>query len=322
MGADMQTIWSLLSEYGGAAFPNTIREHLTEWWDRGTAQTPIEADRARILQRLRCAELEAQIKDCPSGSLSLQDVLRVIDCLWSKYGPLEAVVDPVKSRRVKNYLASHLSETLLAQDPALLQRLRPLIEKNHHAAAVRQEQRNREQEERTNRRADLLALVEGNVARFIPDLPNERLEDIRWIILEAPDSFSAERQLFDKFGAWNWDWQPIVGMEMTMLYADRFLVRCCTEEYSTRQVRWLVHPGACRFCREMNGRVFTVVDPNMPGKDPLTQVWVGKAADLARGGFGPYSRVIRPSQRKPPVIPYCRRCRCSWVPQVEIPLKP
>jgi hypothetical protein len=89
-------------------------------------------------------------------------------------------------------------------------------------------------------------------------------------------------------------------------------------------IRREAYRGACAFCKSINGRVFTVVDPAKPDKDWEAEVWVGKtnfgrsASPKKREGDrlverGPEERWTVPAGLVHP------NCRGVWLPAPSAP---
>ncbi len=182
-------------------------------------------------------------------------------------------------------------------------------------------------------RAHLLAMAEDQVARFIPDLTIKERDLVRTLFfdylrrghhgtgwtwngcyyssLEQTMGFTLYRATGNA-DFLNWNWDTIVVTERTMFYANRFLAE---QIEPGQQVRWLACRTECQHCRVYEGQRFTVVEPGTPRKDPMTQVWVGKWADLSPSGPGPYSAV---ASCREPVVPLHEHCRCIWTHYVEL----
>lgn len=84
---------------------------------------------------------------------------------------------------------------------------------------------------------------------------------------------SLQGRLLDTFGTLNRDWRRIAITEATEMLDQGFVASIPHGGKIKRVERY---HGACPFCRSIDGRVMTVVDPAAPDKDGETQVWVGK----------------------------------------------
>lgn len=84
---------------------------------------------------------------------------------------------------------------------------------------------------------------------------------------------SLQTKLLDTFGTLNRDWRRIAVTEATE-NVNQGMVAATPAGAKLRRVE--KYRGACAFCRSIDGRVFTVVDPSKPDKDGELEVWVGK----------------------------------------------
>lgn len=89
----------------------------------------------------------------------------------------------------------------------------------------------------------------------------------------AAASEALQSKLLDEFGAMNRDWRRIAVTESTENCNQGFVA---AQPYGSRVRRVEKYRGACPFCRSIDGKVFTVVDPSATDKDGDTQVWTGK----------------------------------------------
>jgi hypothetical protein len=85
--------------------------------------------------------------------------------------------------------------------------------------------------------------------------------------------WSLQSSLLDEFGILNRDWRRVALTEAGRNANEGYIAALPT---GARVRRVEAYEGACSFCRAINGRVFTVVDPGKKDKDGATEVWVGK----------------------------------------------
>jgi hypothetical protein len=85
--------------------------------------------------------------------------------------------------------------------------------------------------------------------------------------------WSLQSSLLDEFGILNRDWRRVALTEAGR-NANEGYIAALPPGSRVRRVE--AYEGACSFCRAINGRVFTVVDPAKKDKDGATEVWVGK----------------------------------------------
>lgn len=82
-----------------------------------------------------------------------------------------------------------------------------------------------------------------------------------------------QTRLLGEFATLNRDWRRIAVTEATENVNQGF-VAAMTPGTKLRRVE--KYRGACAFCRGIDGRVVTVVEPSKPEKDGDTEIWVGK----------------------------------------------
>jgi hypothetical protein len=113
--------------------------------------------------------------------------------------------------------------------------------------------------------------------RAITEVTRHKLRQIivdhqQAVFLGAPAG-GLESKLLDTFGTLNRDWRRIAVTEATE-NADQGFVASCKPGTRIRRVE--KYRGACAFCRSIDGRIMTCVDPAKPEKDGENEVWVGK----------------------------------------------
>jgi len=166
-----------------------------------------------------------------------------------------------------------------------------------------------------------------NIGRGITNASPVQRQKVREIILDTEDPWQVEQRLIDDFGDLNRDWRKIAVTERAILLSERHLAQFhdpssfeSKRRDKDKNVKWLPHPGSCIYCRALNGRVFTVVEPSKTHKDPEKEVWVGKIGENFGRRLNPYKRLpsgrlrLRTSdEKKAPVMPLHEHCRCCWV---------
>lgn len=80
-------------------------------------------------------------------------------------------------------------------------------------------------------------------------------------------------RLFDAFGQYNRDWRRIAITEAGEIKNQGFIALQAPGEFVRRVERYR---GACTFCRNLDGRVFKVVEPDDADKDGTKEIWAGK----------------------------------------------
>jgi hypothetical protein len=129
------------------------------------------------------------------------------------------------------------------------------------------------------------------------------------------------QRLFDAFGQLNRDFRRIAVTEAGECCNQGFVA---AQNADSRIKRKEAYRGACKFCRSIDGKTYTVVDPAKPDKNGQTEVWLGKtnigrsAAPMMRQGG---TLVERPAAERwwPAAGVQHPHCRGSWLPVSEKP---
>lgn len=86
-------------------------------------------------------------------------------------------------------------------------------------------------------------------------------------------SSSLQTKLLDAFGEMNRDWRRIAVTEAGEAQLQGYIANLKPGAKVKRVERY---NGACAFCRRIDGKVATVVDPAAQEKDPDNEIWLGK----------------------------------------------
>lgn len=161
-----------------------------------------------------------------------------------------------------------------------------------------------------DRAGSRIEYAQHRAAAYVTRLRDDARERMRqtlyaWELDGARSVAHLEGTLRDQFATLNRDWRRIAITEAAFSRNNGFLASLTP---GTR-VRWSAARDACRHCRRLHDREFTVVDASDPNKDEDAQVWVGKV----RVGY----RVYRDEATdeyviEHPAIPLHPHCRCSW----------
>lgn len=133
-----------------------------------------------------------------------------------------------------------------------------------------------------------------------------------------------QTRLLGEFAILNRDWRRIAVTEATENVNQGFVASMAPGAKLRRVEKYR---GACAFCRAIDGRVATVVEPSKPDKNGDTEIWVGKTN---------VGRSAAPNKRVGPVLvergPEERwwlaagaqhpHCRGAWVRSTGIPDDP
>jgi hypothetical protein len=130
---------------------------------------------------------------------------------------------------------------------------------------------------------------------------------------------SLETKLLDAFGTLNRDWRRIAVTEAGNAQTVGYVASL---PMGAKVKRVEQYKGACAFCRKIDNKVVTVVDPAMDNKDPETMIWVGK--DNIGRSASPRKRVGDLLVDREPhemwqipaglVHPHCRG---RWIPTIQ-----
>jgi hypothetical protein len=130
---------------------------------------------------------------------------------------------------------------------------------------------------------------------------------------------SLETKLLDQFGMLNRDWRRIAVTEAGEAQTQGYVASLPP---GTKVKRVEQYRNACAFCRKIDGRVVTIVEPGAANKDWENQIWVGKS-NVGRSA-SPRKRVGQVFKEREPdemwtvpaglVHPHCRG---RWVATVQ-----
>lgn len=128
-----------------------------------------------------------------------------------------------------------------------------------------------------------------------------------------------ESKLLDKFGVLNRDWRRIAVTEAGEAQTQGYIASMAP---GTKVKRVEQYKNACAFCRKIDGKVVTIVDPAKEPKDWDNEIWVGKS-NVGRSA-SPRKRVGNVFKEREPeemwTIPAGLahpHCRGRWVPTIQ-----
>lgn len=140
----------------------------------------------------------------------------------------------------------------------------------------------------------------------------------RQLGIKGPGS-SLETKLLDKFGTLNRDWRRIAVTEAGEAQTQGYIA---SQAPGSKVKRVEQYRNACAFCRRIDGKVVTIVDPAKPEKDWDNEIWVGKS-NVGRSA-SPRKRVGDTFVERDPdemwTIPAGLahpHCRGRWVPTIQ-----
>lgn len=127
------------------------------------------------------------------------------------------------------------------------------------------------------RAAENVRNVNDALRHSIKSVVLESLEQGFQLAGGAPPQAGAQQaltqRLFDAFGQHNRDWRRIAVTEAGEIKNQGFIAQQTPGEYVRRVERYR---GACTFCKNLDGRVFKVVEPGDADKDGRREIWAGK----------------------------------------------
>lgn len=130
---------------------------------------------------------------------------------------------------------------------------------------------------------------------------------------------SLETKLLDRFGQLNRDWRRIAVTESGESLNQGYIASMAP---GTKVKRVEQYRNACSFCRKIDGKVVTIVDPAKEPKDWDNEIWVGKS-NVGRSA-SPRKRVGDAFIEREPeemwTIPAGLahpHCRGRWVPTIQ-----
>lgn len=268
----------------------------------------------------KCRKLERKLTEVEPGTLSLETYLDVIDCWLWRYLPPALAAQQAQRRAVQQYLVGLSRYAADVHEAAVAVALVATLPTTRTQA--------RDRFPLTTFDEARIRIAEASAGRNIQSITARTRTAIQDVLInaerrrvatgqEAYDPRPLEQQLRDTFADLNRDWRRIAVTETATHASEAYLSRFAPGA----KVRWLAHPGACRYCESQHGKVFTVVAPDKAHKDPETEVWVGKQAENIGRAIAKRKRlengevVARTADELViPAIPSHANCRCLYVP--------
>lgn len=219
-----------------------------------------------------------RLESKPSALYDLDDWLTLADYLIHRYLPDGVIQTEADYLTVRAALAGKIQATIDAQasaihpDMATAAVLIDLVPTTFRAIPERV---------LTQVETATLAVARARAAENISDLVASTRHRMKRIIIEhvqaqvlgQPEGLALKQVLLDSFGTLNRDFRRIAVTEAGEACNQGFI----TAQRPGQQVRRQeAYRGACPFCKAINGKVYTVVDPAKPAKNGETEVWTGK----------------------------------------------
>ena len=222
------------------------------------------------------AEVRFQLERKPPADYTLDDWLMLVEWLIARYLPDGVINSEAEYLTVKAAILGKLQATMPEQPrrSPLLDRIVELVPTRFRAVANRV-LRPLEWAILKVAHARAADSIERVAASTKAKMKTIVIEHVQAMILgQGPGTAQAlEQRLFDEFGQINRDFRRIAVTETGEAVNQGVIAAL---PYGSKVRRVEAYRGACEFCRSINGKVFTVVDPAAPDKDGATQVWVGK----------------------------------------------
>lgn len=255
-----------------------IQDHLAIYLT-GEPAGPLAKALAPTWQPMSRPELEAarlRLEDIAPADFTWQDWLDLIDVLLALYLPDNVIRTEAEHLTVRAALAGKLAAAALARGVPddLAARAAEMLPTEFVRIPPR-----------------ILSAVEANVIRFaqasaaisMADVTEQARSRMRRVCAEHVQAQvlgqkegthqHLKSRLLDTFGTLNRDWRRIAVTEAVEAHGQGFVA---SQRPGQKVRRQEAYRGACPFCKELNGRLFTVVDPAKPAKDGQREVWVGK----------------------------------------------
>ncbi len=264
----------------GLAYLDTVQAELQKWAagkyhkagevpprPLGTMQrwTQAEADLVRIYLRA-----------LPPADWTLQDHMMMVDYVFQRYLPPDALVAEAEWMATRSTLMGKVQANL-DKPPTISQADTILVALPNTVAAAL------EQFPLTRTQQAVLDVAAARGAEYVTNFADDARRRLRGIIRRhAEESMlrvrgtpgqSLQTQLVDAFADLNRDWRRIAVTEAGNNALVGFIASL---KPGTKVKRVEQYMNACPHCRKIDGRVMTVVAPEKPGKNPDTEVWVGK----------------------------------------------
>jgi hypothetical protein len=295
-------------------------------WHAGARHRPGErmARPAGAMERWNDAERELvklYLEHLPPAQWSLDDHMMSIDFLAQRYLPLDDMRTEAEWLATRSSLMGRVqanmdgvtakqADVLLAAMPSTVQ------------AAM-------DQFGGTPAQATTMQFAATRCAENVRNLANDARHRMRTTIadhvqaleLGAPvvGGSSLETKLLDQFGTLNRDMRRIAVTEAGEAQTQGYV---SSMPPGTKVKRVEQYRNACAFCRRIDGRVVTIVEPGAADKDWDTQIWAGKN-NIGRSA-SPRKRVGSVFKEREPeemwtvpaglVHPHCRG---RWVPTIQ-----
>lgn len=268
------------------------------------------------------AEARLRLEEKPPSRYTLDDWLLLVDFLIQTYLPDGVIQEMADYLSVRATMMGQIQAAMGTRqlDAPTLSSLSELVPTSFARVPMR---------ELTPVEIQVLRIAKARAAMHISDVTEQTRGRMKTIIIEHVQAMmlgqkegTSERlrsRLFDSFGTLNRDFRRIAVTESGEAMNTGFIA---AQRPGQKVRRREAYEGACDWCRSINNKVFTVVDPAKEPKDGEREVWVGKT-NVGRSA-SPRKRLHGELvEREPEERWWCAagaqhpHCRGSWLPVSE-----
>lgn len=240
------------------------------------AMTPITRPNG-VMERWSAGELalvKLYLEHLPPGMWEMDDHMMMVDYLVQRYLPASDLRTEAEWLVSRAHLMGRVQAGLESLSEREADRLLAVMPSNAPAVASMFTQ--------TPAQRATMEIARVRAAENVRKLSDDARHRMRGVIAQHAEermlgqvgpSHSLETRLTDQFGTLNRDWRRIAVTEAVEAQNQGFIA---TMPAGARVKRMEQYRNACGWCRKIDGKVMTVVDPSEPEKDGANQVWVGK----------------------------------------------
>jgi hypothetical protein len=209
----------------------------------------------------------------PPGAWTIDDHMMAVDFVVQRYLPADALQTEAEWLSVRAGLMGKVQANMDAaptfkQADSILSAMPATV-----AGAVAQFNLGAE----TKRSLDFSRARSAENVRALADGVRHKMRGVVLDHLEQealePGSSSLQSKLLDEFGVINRDWRRIAITEAGEAQLQGLIASL---KPGTRVKRVEQYDDACAFCKSIDGRILTVVEPGKADKNSDTEVWPGK----------------------------------------------
>lgn len=305
-----------------------LAKELMMWLKRekaATAEAVIAApDEARMLARWtpdQVGYVRTYLEHLPPEQFTLSDWRLVVEYLVQRYLPADVLQSEAEWLAVRSTLMgrvqANLKKITAGQADKVLAALPSTVAEAQAVFALSPMQR-AVMEFGAERCAAYVTAISDSVRLKMRDLVMRHQEAL-FLGDRAETAHDLQTKLLDSFGTMNRDWRRIA---LTEAGENSNQGMVSSQKIGSKLKRIEQYRGACPFCRKIDGKVVTVVEPGKANKDADEEVWTGKT-NIGRSA-SPRKRVGNKLIAREPdemwVIPAGTvhpHCRGRWIAVAE-----